>query len=92
MSRVVAILSGDVEVSTEFARPGYLTGWKFDDVSTLTITGTDHDIETDTSGDRSSCHNSLASTSMVGNMNTNAALSPGNARQAMLTNIIREGR
>ncbi|XP_024019154.1 probable LRR receptor-like serine/threonine-protein kinase At1g56140 [Morus notabilis] len=35
MSRVVAMLSGDIEVSTEISRPGYLADWKFDDVSSL---------------------------------------------------------
>ncbi|KAF4365658.1 hypothetical protein F8388_007491, partial [Cannabis sativa] len=35
MSRVVAMLSGDTDVSTEVSRPGYLVDWKFNDVSTL---------------------------------------------------------
>jgi hypothetical protein len=33
MSRVVAMLSGDAEVNTVTSRPGYLTDWKFDDVT-----------------------------------------------------------
>lgn len=33
MSRVVAMLSGDIEASSEISRPGYLTEWKFDDIS-----------------------------------------------------------
>ncbi|XP_028752438.1 probable LRR receptor-like serine/threonine-protein kinase At1g56130 [Neltuma alba] len=35
MSRVVAMLSGDIEVSTVTSKPGYLTDWKFDDVSSF---------------------------------------------------------
>ncbi|MCI42843.1 LRR receptor-like kinase, partial [Trifolium medium] len=35
MSRVVAMLSGDIEVNTVTSRPGYLTDWKFDDVSSI---------------------------------------------------------
>ncbi|KAK4253501.1 hypothetical protein QN277_010165 [Acacia crassicarpa] len=35
MSRVVAMLSGDMEVSTVTSRPGYLTDWKFDDKYTF---------------------------------------------------------
>jgi hypothetical protein len=35
MSRVVAMLSGDMEVSVVTARPGYLTDWKFNDVSSI---------------------------------------------------------
>ena len=33
MSRVVAMLSGDAEVNTVTSKPGYLTDWKFDDVT-----------------------------------------------------------
>lgn len=35
MSRVVAMLSGDVEVSTVTSRPGYLTDWKFNDTTSF---------------------------------------------------------
>ncbi|GLT56317.1 hypothetical protein SLA2020_293650 [Shorea laevis] len=31
MSRVVAMLTGDTEVSRATSKPGYLTGWRFDD-------------------------------------------------------------
>nr|XP_048330579.1 probable LRR receptor-like serine/threonine-protein kinase At1g56140 [Ziziphus jujuba var. spinosa] len=81
MSRVVALLSGDVEVSTEITRPGYLTGWKFEDVST---------VSSDNTGENTrniideSFNNSIASTSK-------AVLSPTDARPPML-NIIKEGR
>ena len=33
MSRVVAMLSGDVEVSDITSKPGYLTDWRSDDTS-----------------------------------------------------------
>ncbi|KAG5546794.1 hypothetical protein RHGRI_018834 [Rhododendron griersonianum] len=33
MSRAVAMLSGDIEVSDVTTRPGYLTDWKFDDTT-----------------------------------------------------------
>ncbi|XP_062118270.1 probable LRR receptor-like serine/threonine-protein kinase At1g56140 [Humulus lupulus] len=35
MSRVVARISGDSDVSTAISRPGYLADWKFSDVSSL---------------------------------------------------------
>ncbi|XP_063950644.1 probable LRR receptor-like serine/threonine-protein kinase At1g56140 isoform X2 [Daucus carota subsp. sativus] len=35
MSRVVAMLSGDVEVSTVTTKPGYLTHWTFTDITTF---------------------------------------------------------
>lgn len=37
MSRVVAMLSGDIEVAKVTSRPAYLTDWRFDDTTT-TIT------------------------------------------------------
>jgi hypothetical protein len=59
MSRVVAMLSGDMEVSVVTARPGYLTDWKFDDVSSIMT-----DISS--KGLDSSYYNSSSSTSIVG--------------------------
>ncbi|KAH7528141.1 hypothetical protein FEM48_Zijuj05G0040200 [Ziziphus jujuba var. spinosa] len=59
MSRVVAILLGDAEVSTEITRPGYLTDWKFDDMSSLMTDSTNK-------GTNTSYYNSSASTSIVG--------------------------
>ncbi|KAL4200874.1 hypothetical protein AMTRI_Chr02g213320 [Amborella trichopoda] len=35
MSRVVAMLAGDMEVATVSSRPGYLTDWHFDDINSL---------------------------------------------------------
>ena len=35
MSRVVAMLLGDIEVSTVTSKPGYLTDWKSDDPTSL---------------------------------------------------------
>ncbi|TXG71291.1 hypothetical protein EZV62_006226 [Acer yangbiense] len=34
MSRVVAMLCGDMEVSPVITKPGYFTGWKYDDTTT----------------------------------------------------------
>ncbi|KAK3033138.1 hypothetical protein RJ639_036497, partial [Escallonia herrerae] len=46
MSRVVAMLSGDIEVTTVTTRPGYLTDWKFNDTTSFmgseTITRSDN--------------------------------------------------
>ena len=59
MSRVVAMLSGDIEVNIATSRPGYLTDWKFDDASGLMS-----DIATKET-DTSYYNSSSASTSMV---------------------------
>ena len=39
MSCVVAMLSRDIEVSTITSRPGYLTDWKYDDITNVTSEG-----------------------------------------------------
>ncbi|KAK4386816.1 putative LRR receptor-like serine/threonine-protein kinase [Sesamum angolense] len=41
MSRVVAMLSGDIEVPSVTSRPGYLTDWNFDDVTTFMMSAAD---------------------------------------------------
>lgn len=86
MTRVVAILSGDAEVSTEITRPGYLTDWKFDDVSSLmmNISG----IATKVTN-TSSYYHSSASTSVAGD----AELSPVEGGGVpILSSSIEEGR
>ncbi|KAI8567213.1 hypothetical protein RHMOL_Rhmol02G0103200 [Rhododendron molle] len=40
MSRAVAMLSGDIEVSVVTTRPGYLTDWKFNDMTSFMTTDT----------------------------------------------------
>uniref|UniRef100_A0A1J3IVK9 non-specific serine/threonine protein kinase n=2 Tax=Noccaea caerulescens TaxID=107243 RepID=A0A1J3IVK9_NOCCA len=39
MSRVVAMLAGDVEVSDITSKPGYLTDWRFDDTTSSSLSG-----------------------------------------------------
>ena len=60
MSRVIAMLSGDIEVNSVTSKPGYLTDWKFDDTSTFM--SDDATRASDTSH-----HNSSTSTSLVNN-------------------------
>lgn len=40
MSRVVAMLSGDIEVGPVTSRPGYLTDWKFKDRTNIMSSNT----------------------------------------------------
>lgn len=58
MSRAVAMLSGDVEVSVEISRPGYLEDWKFDDITSSLMSGF-------ATKDTDSYYNSTASTSTM---------------------------
>ncbi|XP_050226006.1 probable LRR receptor-like serine/threonine-protein kinase At1g56140 [Mercurialis annua] len=77
MSRAVAMLSGDTEIGTVSSKPGYLTGWKFEDSSFMS----DGNV---TKGTDSSFYNSSSSTSMV----PDAKQSP----KPFLQEIIGEGR
>lgn len=83
MSRVVAMIAGDIEVGSVTSRPGYLTDWKFNDATTFlseTDSGTPH---TDAS------HiNSCTSSTMV----TDSNISPMNPAEPMLRDMIGEGR
>ncbi|PRQ49645.1 putative protein kinase RLK-Pelle-DLSV family [Rosa chinensis] len=80
MSRVVGMLSGDIEVMTVTSKPSYLTDWEFDDTSTFTSPATDMSAK----GTDPSFYNSPASTSTLGD--------PGqlskNATDALLHNVV----
>ncbi|XP_019051666.1 PREDICTED: probable LRR receptor-like serine/threonine-protein kinase At1g56140 [Nelumbo nucifera] len=81
MSRVVAMLSGDIEVSTITSKPSYLTDWQFNDITSSFLSenslGKSIDSQFKTSSD----------TTMV-----NADTSPNNVSQPILHNIIGDGR
>ncbi|XP_030962004.1 probable LRR receptor-like serine/threonine-protein kinase At1g56140 isoform X3 [Quercus lobata] len=79
MSRVVAMLSGDIEVSTVTSRPGYLTDWKYDDITSVT---------SEDAIDTTYFKSSSASTSMVGDVGN----SPVDASKPMLGDIVKQGR
>lgn len=80
MSRVVAMLSGDAEVNTVTSRPGYLTDWKFDDITGSFMS------DNETEGTDASPYNFLASTSMF----VDAQLSPVGATRPMLQDTNRD--
>ncbi|KAK7405379.1 hypothetical protein VNO78_06633 [Psophocarpus tetragonolobus] len=82
MSRVVAMLSGDIEIGTVTSKPGYLTDWKFDDVSSF-MTGVAM------KGSNTSHQNSSASTSMVGGGGDH---SPIDVSKPILHETLSEGR
>ncbi|XP_057988851.1 probable LRR receptor-like serine/threonine-protein kinase At1g56140 isoform X1 [Hevea brasiliensis] len=82
MSRVVAMLSGDIEVSRVTSRPGYLTDWKFDDISRSFM---DDDAP---KGTDNSYYSSSTSTSLV----VDAGHQQPSGTTALLHEIIGEGR
>ena len=79
LSRVVAMLSGDIEVSTVTSRPGYLTDWKCDDITNVTNEG---------ATDTSYFNSSTANTSIAGDVGN----SPANASKPMIGDTIKQGR
>ena len=79
MSRVVAMLFGDIEVSTITSRPRYLTDWKCDDITNVTSEG---------ATDTSYFNSSIASTSIVGDVGNSLA----NASKPMIGDAIKQGR
>ncbi|KAL5061704.1 hypothetical protein RYX36_023441 [Vicia faba] len=82
MSRVVAMLSGDIEVSAVTSRPGYLTDWKFDDVSSIM---TDLSLK----GLDTSNYTSTANTSIAVGADQS---SPNDSSKPILRETLREGR
>nr|POE60265.1 putative lrr receptor-like serine/threonine-protein kinase [Quercus suber] len=84
MSRVVAMLLGDTKVGTVTSRPGYLTDWKFDDI-TSSRSGPSGVKAKETV---SIYHDSSESTIMVGHADN----SPVNASKLMLGKIIKNPR
>ncbi|KAF1896824.1 hypothetical protein Lal_00034525 [Lupinus albus] len=83
MSRVVAMISGDIEVSAVTSRPGYLSDWKFDDVSHMTSMTTD----STTKGSDTSYYHSSSVTSTVGGTDH----SQKDDSKAMLHETLNEG-
>lgn len=84
MSRVVAMLAGDIEVASVTTRPGYLTDWTFTDATTF-ITNTD------SSTSNTDFH--AASTTTTTAATTGTAYSPlADPGKPMLHEIIGEGR
>lgn len=77
MSRVVAMLSGDTDVSREVSKPGYLTDWKFDDTTGLISTEATRASDT-----------SYGSTSIAAGAETSLV----NLTKPMLHSIVGEGR
>ncbi|KAK0596601.1 hypothetical protein LWI29_017246 [Acer saccharum] len=86
MSRVVAMLCGDMEVNPVTTKPGYLTGWKYDDTTT---TGSfTSSTEKATIGTEYNSNFTSSSTTVV----ADAQRSPANVTKPILHDIIGDGR
>jgi len=85
MSRVVAMLSGDIEVtSTVMTKPGYLADWKYNDTGSFI---TDGSLRTSTARTTNSKPDSSNPSKVVGGDH-----SPITDSRSMLHEIIGEGR
>ncbi|KAK9227022.1 hypothetical protein WN943_012071 [Citrus x changshan-huyou] len=90
MSRVVAMLAGDVEVGTVISRPSYLTDWDFKDITASFL---NEDTPTPSSSNKRSNRKEKSereNTVDDHSEGTNALVSPVNVTQ--LSDIIAEGR
>ncbi|KAM5587276.1 hypothetical protein ABKV19_005947 [Rosa sericea] len=88
MSRVVGMLSGDIEVgSTVMSKPSYLTDWDYKDVTSSFL------IDRDTPSTDSKSKLNLHPGSTTGaSTDIDLAPSPVEVNRSMVTDIIREGR
>ncbi|XP_020554511.1 probable LRR receptor-like serine/threonine-protein kinase At1g56140 [Sesamum indicum] len=99
MSRVVAMLTGDIEVPSVTSRPGYLTDWKYTDATTFAT-----DADSSTSHADIGYMNSRTSATMTAdfsyvNSGTSTSMTPDaayisahNPTKPMLHDIIGDGR
>ncbi|KAI5332187.1 hypothetical protein L3X38_022316 [Prunus dulcis] len=89
MSRVVAMLSGDIEASTVISKPSYLTDWDFKDVTTSSFL-----LDNDTPSTESNVHpnHQPEGTTTSASPGIDLSPSPVNVTESMLTGIIGEGR
>ncbi|PRQ29905.1 putative protein kinase RLK-Pelle-DLSV family [Rosa chinensis] len=87
MSRVVAMLAGDIEVGNVMAKPSYLTDWDFKDVTGSFLI----DGDTPSTG---MTHSNNQSTGITTGANSRIDLmqSPVNPNHSLLTGTIGEGR
>ncbi|BFG32556.1 hypothetical protein CerSpe_188300 [Prunus speciosa] len=86
MSRVVAILSGEIEASTVMSKPSYLADWDFKDVTTSSFL-----VDDDTSSTESNVLLNHQPEGSSASPRIDPAPSPVNVAGSMLTGIIGEG-
>ncbi|KAK9155255.1 hypothetical protein Sjap_002735 [Stephania japonica] len=84
MSRAVAMLTGDVEVSTEMSKPSYLTEMHFSDISSFMSDEASGSLKLKADG---GSQYDMSSSPVLG-----ADLSPMNTSQTTINKIIGEGR
>ncbi|TQD84485.1 hypothetical protein C1H46_029965 [Malus baccata] len=97
MSRVVAMLSGDIDIGTVMSKPSYLTDYNFKDVTTFS---TGRFLVEDDTPSTASKHSNVhlnyqpegSNASGANTVGVDPTPSPVNVTQSLLTSIIGEGR
>ncbi|CAN6683933.1 unnamed protein product [Malus baccata var. baccata] len=97
MSRVVAMLSGDIDIGTVMSKPSYLTDYNFEDVTTFS---TGRFLVEDDTPSTASKHSNVHLNYQLEGSNARGANTPGvdptpslvNITQSLLGGIIEEGR
>ncbi|XP_011069399.2 probable LRR receptor-like serine/threonine-protein kinase At1g56140, partial [Sesamum indicum] len=99
MSRVVAMLTGDVEVPSVTSRPGYLVDWKFTDATTFATNAESSTSEADNGYMNTTTSATMATDLSYMNSRTSASMtpdaaynSPYNPAKPMLHDIPGDGR
>ena len=91
MSRVVGMLSGDIEVGTVTSKPSYLTDWDFTDITSSFL---NEDVTSLTGSSVSKSQRKMQDSIAVdvSSQRTDPAPSPFNVTELMTNDIIAEGR
>ena len=92
MSRVVAMLTGDIEIDThDISKPSYITDWNFKDV-TASFLEEDDSTPLTTSMEMKSQHKIQDGIAPRSTSGVDTSPSPVNVTEALLSDSIREGR
>ncbi|XP_021636368.2 probable LRR receptor-like serine/threonine-protein kinase At1g56140 isoform X3 [Hevea brasiliensis] len=86
MSRVVAMLAGDIEVSPVTAKPSYLSDWDLKDINSDTKTYTESEISSNKT------HESHYNKPINLNLGVDPAHSPLNITEPRVSDLVGEGR
>ena len=91
MSRVVAMLTGDIEMDTlDMSKPSYITDWNFKDVTASFLE--EDSTPSTTSMEIKSQHKSQDGITPSSTSGVDTSPSPVNVTEALLSDSIREGR
>lgn len=89
MSRVVAMLAGDIEVGTVTSKPSYITEWNYKDITSNFLSEEDTPLATPSGSSQPKIQDGDATSVRPRN---DPMPSPNNVTESMISDIIGEGR